>query len=1019
MKSRFLFPTTFKGKVAAILFVCCFFLFFFRQVILEGRQFSFRDGGYFYYPVLQYVHSYWRSGTIPLWDPNENVGQPLAASASAAVFYPGQAIFFLSDVLPVSYGFCYALYHLIHIALAWAAMFFLCRYWRISFGGSLVASMSYAFCGSIFGQYCNTIFLVGAAWFPLGVMWGDQLLIRRDLHSFVLLAIVLALMVLGGEPQTAYFTGLLLGGLWFVYWRTGRFAESDSGSNTRQANTSRQANVSKQVKTSGQSDNRRNGSGVMYYVQSRLALLLYSAMLAGILSMIQIVPTTEMTKLSDRVTDEIPFSIWDVPAFVVKDAIKSQTASPLGKSPYVFYDEPDLSHKSTVETILDGLLCRRLEFGGHARDMYHFNMGPWRLGELFWPNFTGKCPPNGSRWSSYLPGDYAWTYSLYIGIAPMLLALGVMTLRVRRKHLVKMGKETKKQKRRKEIPLLATSSNRALRIWGTWVVVLSLLGALGGFGPVWFGRALASLCGKDVSLTLDNFDPVGGVYWFLVVVLPKFSSFRFPGKLIPPAILGLAVLAGIGWDCGRKNRRLGLIFSVFVMISVCLWSFVFLCGNKLFDMSKLAEYSGGAIFDSYDQTKAWRVVLLGIGQSAVVALCFGVVFFSVRQRERLLNCLRFRFRSKCDQSSCPTTQSSQSGYVAIRRRTQKSSVWASIAIMFCFVLICIDLYIGNINILVTSPQRVFDTEPYYVRKIREADGKRANQGKVEQSRYFRFKWYPYVFVNPKTTADITDRIQWERETLNPKYNELYNLTSLQGAVTLVIRDFGVVSEWLEWSTGRRDMTPFIAFLDCQYLIFPVTLTNEKKQEIEVRFNEQWARLLSSSKNMSDEELKEKGLPVSATLWEITLPTSRVKILRNPELDRPDWTTFEQLNHGYVDHSLPGEYAKITRYEPNSLDIDVKLNEPGSIVLPEQYYPGWYARFAPLDRLSETVPVEITKTLDFMRRVELPAGEYRLTMEYAPPRFYFAAVITLLSWCVVIVLLLFGRRLKLKFLKSHG
>ncbi|MDO5566818.1 MAG: hypothetical protein Q4G59_09195, partial [Planctomycetia bacterium] len=631
MKSRFLFPTTFKGKAAAIIFVCCFFLFFFRQVIFEGRQFSFRDGANFYYPVLQYVHSYWQSGTIPLWDPNENVGQPLAASASAAVFYPGQAIFFLSDVLPVSYGFCYALYHLIHIALVWVAMFFLCRHWKISFAGSLIASMSYALCGSIFGQYCNTIFLVGAAWLPLGVMWGDQLLVRRDVRSFLLLAMVLALMVLGGEPQTAYFTGLLLGGLWFVYWRTDRFAVIDSANATRQTKSSGKAEKVETAKASG-----GIGTRVKLLAWSRPALLIYSAILAGLLCAIQIIPTMEMTRLSDRVTDEMPLSIWDVPAFAVKDAMKSQSQTPARKSPYIFYDEPDLSGKTALDTTLDGLFCRRLEYGGHSRVMYHFSLGPWRLGELFWPNITGKCPPNGSRWASYLPEDYAWTYSLYIGIAPMVLAIGVTSFRARRKRITKTEKETKKR-RRKEIAVLATSHRRALRIWGTWVVILALLGALGGFGPLWFCRALSALCGKDVSLAYDNFDPVGGVYWFLSVILPKFSSFRYPAKLITPAVLGLAVLAGLGWDCGRKNRRLAPVISVFVVVSVCLWLVVFLGGSKLFDMSQTVAYSTGAIFDSYDPTKAWRVVLFGITQSIVVILCFSFLFVSTWQKKRLAN----------------------------------------------------------------------------------------------------------------------------------------------------------------------------------------------------------------------------------------------------------------------------------------------------------------------------------------------------------------------------------------------
>ena len=54
-------------------------------------------------------------------------------------------------------------------------------------------------------------------------------------------------------------------------------------------------------------------------------------------------------------------------------------------------------------------------------------------------------------------------------------------------------------------------------------------------------------------------DGVGGPYWFLTVALPGFSSFRYPGKPLVIASLGLSGLSGIGWDeaCRGSSRRPG------------------------------------------------------------------------------------------------------------------------------------------------------------------------------------------------------------------------------------------------------------------------------------------------------------------------------------------------------------------------------------------------------------------------------------------------------------------------------
>ena len=51
---------------------------------------------------------------MPLWNPYENLGIPLAGNPAASVFYPGKLIF----ALPISYPWAYKIYIMDHLLLA-------------------------------------------------------------------------------------------------------------------------------------------------------------------------------------------------------------------------------------------------------------------------------------------------------------------------------------------------------------------------------------------------------------------------------------------------------------------------------------------------------------------------------------------------------------------------------------------------------------------------------------------------------------------------------------------------------------------------------------------------------------------------------------------------------------------------------------------------------------------------------------------------------------------------------------
>ena len=103
-------------------------------------------------------------------------------------------------------------YILAHVALAFAGMYRLMRGWSTSQAGSAISAMSYAFGAPVLFQYCNVIFLVGAAWVPFGIGAVDRWLRTGHRASVLALGVVLAMQTLGGDPEAAYVTGLCAGG---------------------------------------------------------------------------------------------------------------------------------------------------------------------------------------------------------------------------------------------------------------------------------------------------------------------------------------------------------------------------------------------------------------------------------------------------------------------------------------------------------------------------------------------------------------------------------------------------------------------------------------------------------------------------------------------------------------------------------------------------------------------------------------------------------------------------------------
>jgi hypothetical protein len=360
----------------------------FGPALIGTHTFVFRDGAHYFPPLFGFNVEQWRAGQVPLWNPYEQIGLPALAENTASVFYPGQLIL----LLPIPFLWAYNLYVVAHVALAAYGAFRLARYGGASVLAAGQAGLAYAFSGSVLFQYCNVIFLVGAAWLPFALAATDRLLRGGGLRSAIWLGLFWALMVLGGDPQTAYHAALLAAAYaCYLTWLEWRVPVASAGDSTPATGVGSEPALQR---------------GFLF---RRLSLLAAAAGIGLVLAAVQILPTWELAALGPRARHDLPRSLWEL-AFSLTDP--KEISARKGAS-------------AQFAPLVDASAG-----GEHLQRVYEFSVGLWRWPELVWPNISGRQFPIHRRWVSMLPSEgRVWAPSLFCGAVALVLAFGGWRLR--------------------------------------------------------------------------------------------------------------------------------------------------------------------------------------------------------------------------------------------------------------------------------------------------------------------------------------------------------------------------------------------------------------------------------------------------------------------------------------------------------------------------------------------------------------------------------------------------------------
>src|SRR3989337_527885 len=165
---------------------------------------------FYEWPVNKLIGDIYKRGELPLWNPYQGAGTPLAAQYSTRAFFPYQIA---EDISPV---WTWDFFLLGRLLIAGFFTFLFLRSAGLScipaFGGGLFYMLSGAFTWFInLEQFTNVGMMV-----PVYMHSLERLASRHRLREMAFAGISTGLLLLAGQPETAFFAALL-GGAYYLF----------------------------------------------------------------------------------------------------------------------------------------------------------------------------------------------------------------------------------------------------------------------------------------------------------------------------------------------------------------------------------------------------------------------------------------------------------------------------------------------------------------------------------------------------------------------------------------------------------------------------------------------------------------------------------------------------------------------------------------------------------------------------------------------------------------------------------
>ena len=178
----------------------------------EARNRELADQGVVFYPAYRWVIESWRSGDPPLWNPLLYAGAPALGNPQLGVLDPQVGLLAVIEFAFGEHASDWGLAWLAWARLVGAALgtWLLARALGLGRGGAALAAASFASSGFMVAWLNHSLGHV-ACFLPWVLLGVERLRAGRARRLSVWTAVVFALAILGGHPETAFFVGTAAG----------------------------------------------------------------------------------------------------------------------------------------------------------------------------------------------------------------------------------------------------------------------------------------------------------------------------------------------------------------------------------------------------------------------------------------------------------------------------------------------------------------------------------------------------------------------------------------------------------------------------------------------------------------------------------------------------------------------------------------------------------------------------------------------------------------------------------------
>jgi len=543
-------------------------------------------------------------------------------------------------------------------------------------------------------------------------------------------------------------------------------------------------------------------------------------------------------------------------------------------------------------------------------------------------------------------------------------------------------------------------------VWLSLIVLVFTLGAFGAYGAGWLLREIWPALAQRNPDQFTIGSPVGGVYWLMLTLLPKYVYFRYPAKLLPLVALAISQLAARGLDeiaVRPRSRLRKVLFTLGCgsgVLAAALWFIGSRCSNDI-AQRLFAWCAGPARFASidwndhlvgpFDAAGAYHDVLLALIQTAIVAIA---------------------------------------GWWLLSRLAKDGRTQARWNI--CFVLLtAADVAFANGWLVATAPVDAWRGEPAIAALAQSNAASDASAVELPP-RVLRANlatWRPASFSRTKSRTRPAEIIQWEHDTLFPKHHLANGLALVESYGSVKWADYdSLLSVAKQYGPQQPDKSLLpqptaLRLLGTEFLVLPEAHRPDFAHRIVSRGTAEGAALWRMNRTLPrawivhDVEVapelpsRRRRASIDRRTYDVLFPEGRPRdFLKSAVIETnrppPELKTTALLRPP-SDLEVAAERCEITHYSPQRVVVQVDLNQAGLVVLSDAWDPGWRAFVTSGNSINDA---RIYRTNRVLRGVWLPAGKHTIEYRFRPQSFLCGALISCLSWTLLTIALIAGLRL---------